>query len=607
MKRYIQKLISEVLSGMLSNGQITALPDFRLDVPKENFGDYTTSVSLAIAREGKFQPNDVAEIIARELEKLDSKQIFKTIKVVNGFINIFISDAAAAQNVLEMQTDIAIEQIGEKPDGTSKKVVFEYSSPNTNKPLHIGHTRNDVYGMANINLLRVTGHEVIATEIINDRGIHIMKSMLMYMKHGEGKTPQSEGLKPDHFVGKFYSMFEQENIKDKPALPSESATLSTDAAVPHAVQTQPTPLENEAQELLQKWEAGDPETRALWQKMNDWFFEGVKATYAREGSEFDEVEKESNIYNQGRDLVLKGVQEKVFQKEEDGSVSVDLTDQGLDKKYLLRKDGTTIYITQDMYLWSLRAEKFNPDVAIVTTSAEQAYHFDVLGKIFVLLKFPWAENFKHLPYEHVFLGKNKMSSRLGNAVSADDLLIMIKARVRETMKASQKIKASVDDDELVEAVAFAAIKYGYLKYDRNTKIYFDLEETIAIEGNTGPYLQYTYARIQSIFEKAREAGTGAFTALAPVSLTEPSEQALIRHLLHYNETVATAAKDFRPTAICNYLFELSSKFNTFYDQVSVLGADSEQKKNERLNLLAAVANNLQHGLALLGIKTVEKM
>jgi arginyl-tRNA synthetase len=274
----------------------------------------------------------------------------------------------------------------------------------------------------------------------------------------------------------------------------------------------------------------------------------------------------------------------------------------LDKKYLLRKDGTTIYITQDMYLWHSRAEKFHPDLAIVTTSAEQAYHFNVLGKIFTLLKFPWAESFKHLPYEHVFLGKSKMSSRLGNTVSADELLTMTKEKVKQTMLASEKIKGSVDDEVLLENVAYAAIKYGYLKYDRNTKIYFDLDETIAIEGNTGPYLQYTYARIKSILEKA-----GKFETAAPEKLTEPTEQSLMRHLMHYNETVAAAAKEFRPTAVCNYLYELSAKFNAFYDQVSVINADSEELKSQRLNLLIAVANTLQHGLALLGIKTVEKM
>ncbi len=583
MKRYVQKLLSEVLGNMFENGQIGALPDFRLDVPKENFGDYTTSVALTIAREGKFQPNDVADIIARELKQLDSHGMFKDVIVVNGFVNIFISEKFVAENVLKMQNRIEISPIGIDSNGKQKKVVFEYSSPNTNKPLHIGHTRNDLFGTACINLLRATGHEVIAAEVINDRGVHIMKSMLMYMKFGKDQTPEQAGEKSDHFVGRFYAMFEKENQSSN-------------------TEGEPTSLEQEAQDLLQKWEAGDKEVRALWKKMNQWFFEGVKQTYAREGSVFDDVEFESNIYDKGRELVMQGVVDGIFQQEEDGSVSVDLTDQGLDKKYLLRKDGTTIYITQDMYLWYSRAQKFNPDIAIVTTSAEQAYHFNVLSKIFSLLKFPWAENFKHLPYEHVFLGKSKMSSRLGNAVSADELLEMTKNKVKETMLASQKIKASVEDEDLLETIAFGAIKYGYLKYDRNTKIYFDLDETIAIEGNTGPYLQYTYARIQSILEKA-----GTFDIELPLLLVESTEQALMRHLLHYNETVGSAAKDFRPTSVCNYLFELSSKFNSFYDQVSVLSADTEELKKQRLNLLKAVANTLQHGLGLLGIKTVEKM
>jgi arginyl-tRNA synthetase len=310
MKRHIQKLISEVLGNMFANGQIKAMPDFRLDVPKENFGDYTTSIALSIAREGKYQPNDVAEIIAKELQTLDKEQVFKEIKVVNGFINISVTQNKLAENALAMQKEIEIERVGEKPDGGTKKVVFEYSSPNTNKPLHIGHSRNDFFGMACINMLRATGHDVVACEIINDRGIHIMKSMLMYMQFGNAETPEKAGMKSDHFVGKFYAMFEGENQKQKNG-------------------EEITALEKEAQELLQKWEAGDAEVRALWKKMNEWFFAGVKQTYQREGSVFDDVEYESDIYDKGRDLVLKGVEQGVFQKEEDGSVVVDLTDQGL--------------------------------------------------------------------------------------------------------------------------------------------------------------------------------------------------------------------------------------------------------------------------------------
>ncbi len=579
MKRYLEKLLSEVLGTMFENGQISALPAFNFNIPKESFGDYSTNVAMIIAAEGKFQAPDVAEIIARALSELDAKggKKISQVKVVGGFVNIFVSKEAVAQNVLDLTGEIKID-----PIGLGRKVVFEYSSPNTNKPLHIGHTRNDVFGMACINLLRATGHDVISCEVINDRGIHIMKSMLMYLKHGNGETPESEGEKPDHFVGRFYAMFEKENQKK--------------------VDDKPTPLEEEAQELLRKWEAGDSETRALWQRMNNWFYEGVKQTYLSEGSSFDEVQHESELYDKGRDLVMKGVDMGIFVKEADGSVSVDLTEQGLDKKYLLRKDGTTIYITQDLYLWYLRNEKHKPEEAVVTTSSEQAYHFQVLSKLFELMKFPWAGSFKHLPYEHVYLGKEKMSSRLGNTVSADDLLVQTKQRVAEVMKASQKVKGSADDDALLETIAYGAIKYGYLKYDRNTKIYFDLEETAAIEGNTGPYLQYTYARIKSILAKA-----GGLSKEAPSELTENTEQSLLRHLLHYDETVVNATRDFRPTAVCSYLFELASKFNAFYDQVSVLQAETEEKKQQRLVLLSAVANVLKHGLSLLGIKTVEQM
>jgi arginyl-tRNA synthetase len=585
MKRYVRKLISETLGNMLANGQLRAIPSFNIDVPKEAFGDYTTSVAHNIAKEGHFQANDVAEILAREIKELDKQGVISETKVVNGFVNIFISKEALAEHALKQQTNIELEQIGLDENERPRKVVFEYSSPNTNKPLHIGHTRNDLFGMTNINLLKATGFDVVACEIINDRGVHIMKSMLMYQKHGAGKTPTSEGIKSDHFIGRYYVMFAEESAKNEEAAKQ---------------------LEEEAQELLRRWEAGDPEVRKLWQTMNEWFFEGVKQTYAKEGSYFDEVEYESNIYNQGRELVFEGASKGIFQKEEDGSISIDLSDVKLDKKYLLRKDGTTLYITQDMYLWHLRNEKHHPEQAIVTTSAEQAYHFNVLSEIFKRFGYPWAEGFKHLPYEHVYLGKSKMSSRAGNTVSADELLEHTKERVRETMRSSQKIKASLDDEETIEAIAFAAIKYGYLKYDRNTKIYFDLDETVAIEGNTGPYLQYTHARINSIVNKSA-INKESIAEVKALDLTEPTELILIRHLMHYNETVVAAAQDFRPNAITNYLFELASKFNAFYDQVAVLNTEDENLKKQRLSLLLSVANVLEHGLSLLGIKTVKEM
>lgn len=576
MKRYIQDTVSQALKELLEAGKITEIPTLEISVPKENFGDFSINAGHALARQKKMNPAEAGELVASKLKDLDHDGNFSEIKVVNGFVNIFIVPEKLGEVVLNLQKEVEIDQVGK-----GKKIVFEYSSPNTNKPLHIGHTRNDVYGVASINLLKAIGYDVVSTEIINDRGIHIMKSMLMYMKFGNGETPESAGLKPDHFVGKYYQMF---------------------SSVSDADDAQKEQLEAEAQELLRKWESGDKEVRDLWEKMNSWFYEGVKVTYEREGSHFDVVEHESEIYDKGRDLVLQGVEKGVFQKEDDGSVSVDLTDKGLDKKYLLRADGTTIYITQDLYLWYLRNEKHKPDMALVTTSSEQAYHFKVLKMLFELLGFSWAESFQHLPYEHVFLGNQKMSSREGNTVTADDLLLNVKEKVKETMTSSQKIKSSADDEELVEAIAFAAIKYGYLKYDRNTKIYFDMDETISVEGNTGPYLQYTYARINSVLEKVQAGSVSDLN-----SLVEPSEKALIRALVHYPDSVLAAAKEYRPSVLCANLFELASKFNSFYDQVSVMNAESEELKNQRASLLRSVAVVLEHGLRLLGIKAVKQI
>ena len=486
-----------------------------------------------------------------------------------------------AHQVFGMQKEIIFET-DEATVGKGKKVVFEYSSPNTNKALHIGHVRNDVYGKACINLLQAVGYDVVSCEIINDRGIHIMKSILMYQKYGNNQTPEEAGLKPDHFVGKFYAMFGQKAAESEAV---EQALLE------------------EAQELLRKWEDGDVEVRAVWEKMNTWFFEGAKQTYAREGSTFDEADFESQIYDKGRDLVLAGLERGVFQKEEDGSVSVQFEEENLGKKYLLRKDGTTIYITQDMYLWDQRNKRHNPDMVFVTTATEQQYHFQVLQKMFELLEYPWAHNFKHLPYEHVYLGKNKMSSRSGNTITADELYDSVKERVRETMGTLERLKGSADDDVLVEAVALGAVKYGYLHYEPQTRIYFDIDQTIALEGNTGPYIQYAYARIQSLIRKAGISTTSA----EPAQLTIPEELQLMRTIIRYESVVAAAAREYKPNLLCSYLLELASNLNAFYANVSVTKEEDEQLKEQRVSLLLSTANVLKHGLNLLGITAPEEM
>jgi arginyl-tRNA synthetase len=586
MKAYISELIGQAVQAISPEEAEVVLGSSVFDVsyPKSGFGDYATNAAMVLFK--KFNvapaanPMEFARSLAEQVQKLDHNDTFAKIESVSGFINFTLAQNVLAHQVAGMQNNIEFTTV-EGTVGQGKKVVFEYSSPNTNKALHIGHVRNDVYGKACINLLKAVGYDVVSCEIINDRGIHIMKSILMYQKYGNEQTPESAGLKSDHFVGKFYSMF------------GEKASESEQAE--HV-------LLEEAQELLRRWEDNDAEIRAVWEKMNEWFFEGVKQTYAREGSTFDEQDFESNIYDKGRELVLSGVEKGVFQKEVDGSVSVDLENEKLGKKYLLRKDGTTLYMTQDMYLWDQRNGRHKPDMAFVTTSVEQSYHFQVLQHVFRLLDYPWANNFKHLPYEHVYLGKSKMSSRAGTAISADELYDSVKQRVRDTMATLERLKGSAEDEVLVEAVAMGAVKYGYLHFEPQTRIYFDIESTIALEGNTGPYIQYAYARIQSILRKV-----GATSTAEPVGLTAPEELQLMRTLIRYESAVSAAAREYKPNLLCNFLLELASAMNTFYGNVSVVKEEDEAIKEQRISLLISTANVLKNGLELLGIAAPQEM
>ena len=582
MKAYISELIEESVKQISPDQAEAVLGSSSFDVlfPKPEFGDFSCNAAMILFK--KFNtapasnPMEFAKLLAEKCAALDGQNIFSKIEAVGGFINFTLFGKQVAHQVNQILENIEIDQIGQ-----GKKVVFEYSSPNTNKALHIGHARNDFYGKACINLLKALGYDVTTCEIINDRGIHIMKSVLMYQKFGDGQTPETAGIKSDHFVGKFYAMF-----ADK-ASESEQAEKQ---------------LLEEAQDLLVKWEAGDEAVRKTWQQMNQWFFDGVKQTYAREGSTFDEVDFESQIYDKGRDLVLGGVEKGIFQKEEDGSVSLDLEEEKLGKKYLLRGDGTTLYMTQDMYLWDLRNQRHNPDLALVTTAAEQAYHFAVLKRVFELLGYSWANNFKHLPYEHVYLGKSKMSSRSGNTVTSDELINTVIEKVKTTMGELDRLKGSVDDAQLIAQIAYGAIKYGYLKYEPNTRIYFDIDQTISLHGNTGPYIQYANARINSILKKVE-----GVKPAAPENLELPEEKLLMRILLQYPEVITMAGSEYKPNLLCNYLFELAQAFHGFYAVAQVANEEDKQKQAERITVLLATAKVLQHGLNILGIESPEEM
>ncbi len=587
MKAYISELVKESLQVIdpVEAEAVLGSGVFDVSYPKPGFGDYATNAAMVLFK--KFNtapaksPMEFATALAEKISELDKENTFAKIEAVAGFVNFTLSQEVLAGLVTANQNEIEfISEDGKIGEG--KKVVFEYSSPNTNKALHIGHVRNDVYGKACINLLKAVGYKVLTCEIINDRGIHIMKSILMYKKYGEGKTPETTGLKSDHFVGKFYAMF---GVKAAESEETEKILLE------------------EAQELLRRWESGDEEVRKVWKQMNEWFFEGAKLTYLREGTTFDEVDFESEIYDKGRDLVLAGVEKGIFQKEEDGSISLDLENEKLGKKYLLRQDGTTLYMTQDMYLWDQRNNRHQPDMAFVTTATEQAYHFQVLQHVFRLLDYPWANNFKHLPYEHVYLGKNKMSSRSGNSITADELYDSVKTRVRETMSSLEKLKGSAEDDMLVEKVALGAVKYGYLHYEPQTRIYFDIDTTISLEGNTGPYIQYAYARIQSILRKVDVNGAD----VKPVDLDSPEELQLMRTIIKYESVVATAAREYKPNLLCSYLLELASNLNSFYANVSVSKEENKNIQTQRISLLITTANVLKNGLSLLGIDAPEEM
>lgn len=582
MKQYIFELLQAFLGNLQKTGRISKLPDFDILLPDLTHGDYATNLALKLASELKQNPNVIAQELSTALLTLDKEQknVFKSIEPAGGFVNFSFSSEHLASLVFDLSKQVLFSELSSQI-GQRKKVVFEYSSPNTNKPLHIGHIRNDVYGKACINLLKSVGYDVVTCEIINDRGIHIMKSILMYMKYGNGQTPEQAQMKPDHFVGHFYKMFGQKSAE------SEQVEQK---------------LNEEAQNLLQRWEQADLEVRDVWQKMNNWFYEGAKQTYAKEGTTFDEVDFESNIYDKGRELVMEGVGKGIFQQEEDSSVSITFPEEHIGKKYLLRKDGTTIYITQDMYLWDLRNKRHSPELAIVTTATEQSYHFEVLHRIFRLLGYSWANNFKHLPYEHVYLGRDKMSSRSGNSITSDELLESVKTRVKETMAGLERLKGSVDDDKLVESVAFGAIKYGYLHYEPQTRIYFDIDQTIALEGNTGPYIQYAHARIKSLLEK-----NSGLEPKNPSSLSQNSELNLIRILIRYNSAVSSAATEYKPNLLCNYLHELAGALNNFYSNVPVMKEPDENIRAERLAVLLACANVLKNGLGLLGIEAPEQM
>ena len=572
------------------------LPDLGVKIPdKEGFGDLSIPCH-PLARVLRKSPVAIADDLAGAVEALD---FVSRAEAVKGFVNVHLDPAAHFAATLRPIL-VAPDQYG-RGERTGQRVMVEFSSPNTNKPLHLGHIRNNLLGMAVCNLLEAAGDEVIRANLVNDRGIHICKSMLAYQRHGDGRTPADEGIKGDLFVGNYYVRFDQEAQLDDS-------------------------LTDQAQELLRKWEAEDPETRELWERMNGWVYEGFDQTYARLGIRFDRVYHESNTYELGRRTVLEALERGVCERGEDGAVFIDLSDEGLDRKMLLRSDGTSLYITQDIGTSQLKQDDYGLDRSIYVVGSEQDYHFAVLFKTLRRMGFEWADGCQHLSYGMVFLPEGKMKSREGTVVDADDLMESVVQSVRERMverdeelKSTQRecasgvaahsVQALTEVEAISEAVGMGALKFYMLKFGARKDFTFNPEESISLQGDTGPYVQFAYTRIVGILRKAGvEDLTEAPVADADLgTLGNPEERALARLLGQYPAEVAGAAKSLNPAAICAYLLQVAQAFHRFVHDHQVLRAESPQLAAARLCLCIATAQVLQSGLGLLGIDAPPRM
>lgn len=558
---------------------------------REFEGEYTLVV-FPLIRSLKGKPEDIAAKIG---EYLVEKNEITAFNVVKGFLNMSLDSSLFLANVVDYSTDKSFGKI--QANAESRTVMVEYSSPNTNKPLHLGHVRNNLLGFSVAKIIEAAGNNVIKTQIINDRGIHICKSMIAWQKFGNGETPSSTNLKGDHLVGKYYVEFDKHYRAEIKEL-MEGGMLEDDAK-------KQAPIFVEAQEMLRQWEAQEPSVIELWKTMNEWVYDGFAKTYKRLGVEFDEYLYESNTYILGKDLVEEGLQKGIFFKKEDGSVWIDLTADGLDEKLVLRSDGTSVYMTQDL---GTAVERFKNNTTleelIYVVGNEQDYHFKVLFLILAKLGYAWAESLHHLSYGMVDLPNGKMKSREGTVVDADELMEEIYQTAKSISEELGKLENYEEDEKnaLYEKIGMGALKYYILKVDPKKRILFDPKESVDFNGNTGPFIQYTYARVQSLLRKQAPASF----AVEKIVLNE-AEKEIIRSLNDFQPTIKKAADDLSPALIANYVYELVKLFNSFYQNNPILKGEDEDEKNFRLYLSQWVANTIESSLDLLGIGVPERM
>lgn len=539
------------------------------------------------------------EILAQELgSKLkENHRLVRDFNVIKGFLNIEIDDSYWL-GFFRKNSDKTSFCAEFSP--SSKRIVIEYSSPNTNKPLHLGHIRNNLLGWSVAEILKANGHKVIKVNLVNDRGIHICKSMLAWQKWG-GMTPEQAGMKGDKLVGEMYVRFDKEYKKEIEALKNEG--IAEDEAARKA------PLMLEAQEMLRKWEAGDSDVRQLWEMMNGWVYEGFDTTYNRLGVDFEKIYHESETYLLGKDMVAQGLSNGAFYRKEDGSVWCDLRDEGLDEKLLLRADGTSVYITQDLGTAEQRMQEYEADQMIYVVGNEQNYHFDVLKRILKKLGKPWAENIEHLSYGMVELPEGKMKSREGTVVDADDLMEeMVETARRTTTELGKADELDpADASQLFEMIGLGALKYFILKVDPKKTMLFNPAESIDFNGNTGPFIQYTHARIRSLVRKAESAGLMPANNIPPIAQLPEKERQLIKLLHQYSYTLSQSGENRSPALLANYMYDLAKEFNQFYQSEPVLREENEAIRALRLQLSGFVANTLRHAGQLLGMKMPDRM
>ena len=586
-------------------GQEVPAKMVQLQKTKREFEGSLTLVVFPFLKISKKKPEDTAAEIGQWLKEHEPS--VEGFNVVKGFLNLTVSNAAWTGLLNAINAD---PTYGEKhATADSPLVMIEYSSPNTNKPLHLGHVRNNLLGWSLAQIMEANGNRVVKTNIVNDRGIHICKSMLAWLKWGNGETPETAGKKGDHLIGDYYVAFDKHYREEVKTLAAQYEAEGMDAEAATEKAKAEAPLIKEAHEMLVKWEQGDADVRALWQKMNDWVYAGFDETYKALGVGFDKIYYESNTYLVGKKKVEEGLEKGLFFRKPDNSVWADLTADGLDQKLLLRSDGTSVYMTQDIGTAEMRFKDFPIDKMIYVVGNEQNYHFQVLSILLDRLGFKWGKELVHFSYGMVELPNGKMKSREGTVVDADDLIAAMVADAKQTSEELGKFKDMTEEErnEIARVVGLGALKYFILKVDARKNMLFNPEESIDFNGNTGPFIQYTYARIRSIMRKAEAEGIvlpAALDASAPLCQKETE---LIQKISEFGAAVEQAGKDYSPSGIANYCYELTKEFNQFYHDYSILGADTAEEKVVRLVLAQNVAKTLKNGMALLGIEVPERM